>query len=94
MVRRSCRRRILARLIGNDRRQHAVPEFDAATAIPVIGGPPQAAAPLFQGWSARATAGLNAKLVNGALLGVGAEYGGLGSSTQTWTVTGKARVPF
>ncbi|WP_249147174.1 IPT/TIG domain-containing protein [Bradyrhizobium jicamae] len=67
---------------------------DNAAAIVLGGGVPLASTPLLQGWSARATAGLNAKLESGAMVGVGAEFGGIGSDFQTWTVKAKGQLPF
>jgi hypothetical protein len=40
------------------------------------------------------TGGVGARFAGGVGIGIGAEYGGLGSSTRIWTVTAKARVPF
>lgn len=42
----------------------------------------------------RATGGVGAKFANGVMLGVGAEYGGIGSDFQIWTVKAKGNVPF
>jgi len=67
---------------------------DNAAAILAAGGVPLASTPLLQGWSARATGGFDAKLSSGAVLAVGGQYGGIGSSTQIWTVTAKAQIPF
>ena len=58
------------------------------------GALPLASTPLLQGWSARVTGGLGARLPGGAGLGIGAEYGGLGGNTHVWTLSAKARVPF
>jgi hypothetical protein len=48
------------------------------------------------GWSARAAGGVNAKLSNGAQISVGAERGGIGSSSGValWTYRARASVPF
>ena len=43
--------------------------------------------PILQGWSARATGGIAAAFKNGAQLGIGGEFGGLGSDTHIWTGT-------
>lgn len=67
---------------------------DDAAAIVAAGGVPLASTPLLEGWSARLTAGLGAKLASGVTLGVGAEYGGIGSDFQTWTVKAKGQMPF
>jgi hypothetical protein len=50
--------------------------------------------PLLHGWAARATGGVTAVLPGGAQVGVGTEYGGIGNSFQTWTVTLRGSVPF
>jgi len=51
---------------------------------------------MLDGWSARAAGGVNAKLGNGAQISVGAERGGLGSSSGValWTYRARASVPF
>ncbi|WP_456619029.1 putative Ig domain-containing protein [Bradyrhizobium sp. P5_C12] len=67
---------------------------DDAAAIIAAGGIPLASTPLLQGWSARVTGGIGARLASGATVGFGAELGGIGSNTQIWTFTGRARVPF
>ena len=67
---------------------------DDATAILAAGDVPLASVPLLQGWSARVTGGVGTKLPGGATLGIGAQYGGIGSNTQIWTITAKAQVPF
>ncbi|MGC2775495.1 MAG: IPT/TIG domain-containing protein, partial [Bradyrhizobium sp.] len=58
------------------------------------GGTGLASTPLLQGWSARATGGLGIRTQGGASLGLGAELGGIGSTTRVWTYSAKARVPF
>ncbi len=58
------------------------------------GSIPLASTPLLEGWSARITGGLGAKLASGAMVSTGAEYGGIGGNFQTWTFKGKAQVPF
>jgi hypothetical protein len=68
--------------------------MDDAAAIVAAGGLPLASMPLLDGWSARLTAGVGARFAGGVGVGIGAEYGGLGSNTRIWTVTAKARVPF
>ncbi|MBR0848152.1 IPT/TIG domain-containing protein [Bradyrhizobium diazoefficiens] len=67
---------------------------DDAAAIVAAGGIPLASTPLLQGWSARATGGVGARLAGGATVGFGAELGGIGGNTRIWTFTGRARVPF
>jgi hypothetical protein len=51
---------------------------------------------MLDGWSARAAGGVNAKLSNGAQISVGAERGGLGSSSGValWTYRARASVSF
>ncbi len=51
---------------------------------------------MLDGWSARAAGGVNAKLGNGAQISVGAERGGLGSTSGValWTYRARASVPF
>jgi hypothetical protein len=67
---------------------------DDAAAIVAAGGVPLASTPLLQGWSARFTGGVGARLASGATVGVGAELGGIGGNTQIWTFTGRANIPF
>jgi outer membrane autotransporter protein len=67
---------------------------DDAAAIVAAGGLPLASTPRLDGWSARLTAGLGAKFASGVTLGVGAEYGGIGSDFQSWTVKAKDQMPF
>jgi hypothetical protein len=67
---------------------------DDAAAIVAAGGIPLASTPLLQGWSARITGGIGARLAGGTTVGFGAELGGIGSNTQIWTFTGRARIPF
>ncbi|MGD5652415.1 hypothetical protein QUT03_22635, partial [Xanthomonas citri pv. citri] len=67
---------------------------DDAAAIIAAGGVPLASTPLLQGWSARVTGGVGAKLAGGATIGLGAELGGIGSNTQVWTFKARAQVPF
>ncbi|WP_441259775.1 IPT/TIG domain-containing protein [Bradyrhizobium sp. 521_C7_N1_3] len=67
---------------------------DDAAAIVAAGGIPLASTPLLQGWSARFTGGIGARLAGGSTVGFGAELGGIGSNTQIWTFTGRARIPF
>ena len=48
-----------------------------------------------QGWSARITSGLSFNAAGGARVSVGGELGGLGSQNfTTWTVHGRASLPF
>jgi hypothetical protein len=67
---------------------------DDAAAIVAAGGIPLASTPLLQGWSARVTGGIGARLASGTTVGFGAELGGIGGNTQIWTFTGRARIPF
>jgi hypothetical protein len=67
---------------------------DDAAAIVAAGGIPLASTPLLQGWSARVTGGIGARLASGAAVGFGAELGGIGGNTQIWTFSGRARIPF
>jgi hypothetical protein len=47
------------------------------------------------GWSARLTSGVGVRFGSGPLLSIGGEVGGLGSNQfTTWTVRGRAAVPF
>ncbi len=50
--------------------------------------------PLLQGWSGRATAGVDLTFAGGALIGVGSEYGGIGADYQIWTWRVRGSVPF
>jgi hypothetical protein len=50
--------------------------------------------PLLQGWSGRATAGLDLTFASGALLSAGGEYGGIGGDYQIWTWRVRGSVPF
>jgi uncharacterized repeat protein (TIGR01451 family) len=47
-----------------------------------------------QGWSARVAAGINYNTMGGAKLTFGGELGGLGSDFTTWSVRGRASLPF
>ena len=48
-----------------------------------------------QGWAARVTSGFSYNVVGGAKVSVGGEVGGLGSQNfTTWSVRGRASVPF
>lgn len=66
---------------------------DDAAALSVSGIPINPTLVL-EGWSARVTGGLNARLAGGMMLGLGAEYGGLGGTARLWTFSARARVPF
>ncbi len=66
---------------------------DDAAALGVSGIPVNPTLVL-EGWSARVTGGLNARLAGGTMLGLGAEYGGLGGTARIWTFSARARVPF
>ncbi|WP_245350321.1 Ig-like domain repeat protein [Bradyrhizobium sp. UFLA03-84] len=66
---------------------------DDAAALGVNGIPVNPTLVL-EGWSARVTGGLNTRLAGGAVLGLGAEYGGLGGTARIWTFSARARVPF
>ncbi len=50
--------------------------------------------PLLQGWSGRATAGVDLTFAGGALIGIGSEYGGIGADYQIWTWRVRGSVPF
>jgi hypothetical protein len=65
-----------------------------AAAILATGGLPLASTPLIDGWSARITTGLGIKFASGGVIGIGAEYGGIGSNFEIWTYKAKAQVPF
>lgn len=67
---------------------------DDAIDIAAAGGVPLASTPLLQGWSARVTGGLGAKLAEGSRISIGAQYGGIGSDTKIWTANAKAQVSF
>ncbi|WP_143198663.1 Ig-like domain repeat protein [Bradyrhizobium sp. AS23.2] len=67
---------------------------DDAAASALAGAVPLASVPLLDGWSARATGGLAARLGNEATVALGAELGGIGSNVQIWTFRGRASVPF
>ncbi|WP_167558849.1 putative Ig domain-containing protein [Bradyrhizobium canariense] len=67
---------------------------DNADAIVAAGGVPLASTPLLEGWSARVAGGVGVKFASGGSVGVGAEYGGIGSNFGIWTITAKAGVPF
>jgi hypothetical protein len=47
-----------------------------------------------QGWAGRVTAGLAYNINNGPKLSVGGELGGLGNDFVTWSLRGRASVPF
>ena len=48
-----------------------------------------------QGWAARTTAGVSYNVAGGAKILLGGEVGGLGSQNfTTWSVRGRASVPF
>ncbi|PDT74658.1 hypothetical protein CO675_24730 [Bradyrhizobium sp. C9] len=66
---------------------------DDAAALAVSGIPINPTLVL-EGWSARVTGGLNTRLAGGTMLGLGAEYGGLGGTARIWTFSARARVPF
>jgi hypothetical protein len=67
---------------------------DDVAAIVAEGGIPLASTPLLQGWSARVTGGVGARLASGATVAFGAELGGIGGNTQVWTFSGRASIPF
>ncbi|WP_196237396.1 putative Ig domain-containing protein [Bradyrhizobium elkanii] len=67
---------------------------DKADALVAAGSVPLASTPLLEGKSARVTGGLGIKFASGGMLGLGAEYGGMGSGFKIWTMTAKAHVPF
>lgn len=47
-----------------------------------------------QGWAGRVTAGLAYNINGGPKLSVGGELGGLGNDFLTWSVRGRASLPF
>ncbi|HEX3440836.1 MAG TPA: autotransporter outer membrane beta-barrel domain-containing protein, partial [Pseudolabrys sp.] len=53
-----------------------------------------ASTPLLDGWSARMTGGVTAKLDGGSTIGLGAELGGIGSDVEIWTFRAQGTVPF
>jgi outer membrane autotransporter protein len=53
-----------------------------------------ASTPLLDGWSARMTGGVTAKLAGGSTIGLGAELGGIGSDVEIWTFRASGSVPF
>jgi uncharacterized repeat protein (TIGR01451 family)/outer membrane autotransporter protein len=53
-----------------------------------------ASTPLLNGWSARITGGVTAKLAGGSTIGLGAELGGIGSDVEIWTFRANGSVPF
>lgn len=65
---------------------------DAATALLAAGALPYASTAM-RGWSARLTGGLSARFATGGMVGLAAEYGGIGNNFQTWTMRAKAQVP-
>ena len=67
---------------------------DDAAAVGLDGAPLLASVPLLEGWSARATGGVGARLPGGASVAFGAELGGIGSDVWIWTLRGRASVPF
>jgi Subtilase family/Autotransporter beta-domain/IPT/TIG domain len=50
--------------------------------------------PLLQGWSGRATGGVDMTFGRGEVLSVGGEYGGIGANYQIWTWRVRGSVPF
>ncbi len=67
---------------------------DTAQPVALTGAVPLSSVAFLDGWSARFTGGIAARLDNGAVVAVGAELGGLGGNTQIWTFRGQASVPF
>ncbi len=68
--------------------------FTGDDAAALAGALPLASVPLLDGWSARATGGLVARLGNETTVALGAELGGIGGNVQIWTFRGRASVPF
>lgn len=70
--------------------------FNSDTVSVPAGSLATVSAVVLDGWSARAAGGVNAKLGNGAQISVGAERGGIGSSSGAalWTYRARASVPF
>ena len=68
--------------------------FNADNAAPVTGIAGLPAGQVFDGFSARAVAGVSATLVGGAQIAVGAERSGLGGDFALWIYRAHASVPF
>lgn len=70
--------------------------FNSDSASVPVASLATASAAILEGWSARAAGGVNAKLAGGAQISVGAERGGIGSSSGAalWTYRARASVPF
>jgi hypothetical protein len=68
--------------------------FNTDNAAPVTGIAGLPAGQVFDGFSARAVAGLSATLVGGAQVAVGAERSGLGGDFALWIYRAHASVPF
>ena len=63
--------------------------FSSSNAVPLL-----LPTEFVQGWSARITAGINYNTTGGAKLTIGGELGGLGNDFTTWSVRGRASLPF
>jgi hypothetical protein len=50
--------------------------------------------PLIQGWGGRTSGGVTLTLSNGAQLGAGGEFSGIGNNTQIWSLSVRGSVPF
>lgn len=70
--------------------------FNSDSAAIPAGSLATVSAAILDGWSARAAGGANLKFTNGAQISVGAERGGIGSSSGAalWTYRARASVPF
>lgn len=70
--------------------------FNGDSAAIPAGSLATVSAAVLDGWSARAAGGANLKFTNGAQISVGAERGGIGSSSGAtlWTYRARASVPF
>ena len=70
--------------------------FNSDTAAVPAASLATVSAAILDGWSARAAGGANLKFTNGAQISIGAERGGLGSSSGAalWTYRARASVPF
>ena len=70
--------------------------FNGDSAAVPAGSLATVSAAILDGWSARAAGGANLKFTNGAQISVGAERGGIGSSSGAalWTYRARASVPF
>jgi hypothetical protein len=69
--------------------------FNSDNALLPAGAPFLLPTQFVQGWSARVTSGVGVRFSSGPQFSIGGEVGGLGSNQfTTWTVRGRAAVPF